>query len=303
MTLGILVMAYGTPSSIEDVEPYYTDIRGGRPPTPELLGELTARYKAIGGRSPLLEITQAQATGIAERIEDAQAFVGQKHAAPFIPDAIAAMNERGIDRAVGLVLAPHYSSMSIGDYERRARAAAEEIGWQGGLTVVRSWHLEPAFIELLAQRVRAALDSLSKDARAGTVVIFTAHSLPQKILEAGDPYADQLLETAEAVAIEAGLERWQVGWQSAGRTSVPWIGPDLLEIMVDLAAKDVPGVVVCPCGFVADHLEVLYDVDVEARNLARDLGMELARTASPNADPDFLDMLATVVRRAATPQR
>ena len=299
MTLGILAMAYGTPSSLDEVETYYTDIRGGRPPTPELLDELTARYRAIGGRSPLLEITHAQAAGIAERIEGAQAFVGQKHAAPFIRDAMAEMKERGIEEAVGLVLAPHYSSMSIGDYEKRARRAAEELGWQGQLEVVKSWHLEPGFITLLANRVTDALASISEGARGEAVVVFTAHSLPEKILESGDPYAEQLRETAEAVAIEAGLERWQIGWQSAGRTSIPWIGPDLLEILVELAAKDTSAVVVCPCGFVADHLEVLYDVDIEAKNLAEDLAIELVRTASPNTDPDFLDMLAAVVRRTA----
>ena len=300
MTLGILVMAYGTPSSLEEVEPYYTDIRGGRPPTPELLEELTARYRAIGGRSPLLEITEAQAVGIAARVDDSLAFVGQKHAAPFIPDAVSSMKGHSIERAVGLVLAPHYSTMSIGDYERRARTAAADLGWEGTLEMVQSWHLEAAFIDLLAGRVEGALATLSEAARGGAVVVFTAHSLPQKILETGDPYADPLRETAAAVASEAGLERWQIGWQSAGRTAVPWIGPDLLEVMIDLAAKDVPAIVVCPCGFVADHLEVLYDVDIEARNLAAELGMELARTESPNTDPAFLDMLASVVRRAAT---
>lgn len=302
MTLGILAMAYGTPLSLDDVEAYYTDIRGGRPPTAELLAELTGRYRAIGGRSPLLEITHEQAQGIAERIEGARAFVGQKHAAPFIRDAIAAMKQQGIEKAVGLVLAPHYSSMSIGDYEKRARQAAEELGWSGDLEIVKSWHVEPDFITFLSSRVEEALTSISEVARQEAMVVFTAHSLPEKILESGDPYADQLRETAEAVAIEAGLPRWQIGWQSAGRTSVPWIGPDLLEILVELAAKNTPAVVVCPCGFVADHLEVLYDVDIEAKNLAEDLGIELARTRSPNTDPGFLDMLASVVRRAATPE-
>ncbi len=299
MTLGILAMAYGTPSSVEDIQAYYTDIRGGRPPDPEALEELTARYRAIGGRSPLREITEAQAEGIALRVQEGRAFVGQKHAAPFIPDAVAAMKEEGIARAVGIVLAPHYSSMSVGDYEERARQAARTTGWEGDLHVVKSWHVEPAFIAFLARRVKDALAALPDDRRADALVLFTAHSLPTKILESGDPYVDQLQETAEAVAAEASLERWQIGWQSAGGTSVPWIGPDLLEILVELAAQDVQGVVVCPCGFVSDHLEVLYDVDIEARHLADDLGIALVRTASPNADPVFLDMLASVVRRAA----
>ncbi|MEA2453123.1 MAG: protoporphyrin/coproporphyrin ferrochelatase [Actinomycetota bacterium] len=298
MTRGVLVMAYGTPASIDDVAAYYTDIRGGRPPTEELLEELTQRYRAIGGHSPLLEITRAQAGGIQERVDDITCYVGQKHAAPFIPDALRQIAADGIDDVVGLVLAPHYSSMSVGDYERRAREAASEQGWNGRFRMIESWHLEPAFVALLAERVKDALGQLSDSARADAVVIFTAHSLPTSILEKGDPYPDQLQQTADKVASQAGLERWQIGWQSAGRTTVPWIGPDLLEIMVDLAAKNVPGVVVCPCGFVADHLEVLYDVDIEARALAFDLEIELARTASPNDDPAFLDMLAGVVSRA-----
>ena len=291
-------MAYGTPASIDEVEPYYTDIRGGRAPSQELLDELTQRYRAIGGKSPLLEITRAQAAGIQERLDDVSCYVGQKHAAPFIPDAIAQMKEDGIEEAVGLVLAPHFSSMSVGDYERRARQAAAEQGWEGAFRMIESWHLEPAFIGFLAEKVKDALDRLSDAARDDATVIFTAHSLPTSILEKGDPYPLQLQETADAVASRAGLDRWQIGWQSAGRTSVPWIGPDLLEIMVELSAKNVPGVVVCPCGFVADHLEVLFDVDIEAKGLASDLELELQRTDSPNADPSFLDALAGVVARS-----
>ena len=291
-------MAYGTPASTDDVEAYYTDIRGGRPPSAELLAELTGRYRAIGGRSPLLEITRAQAAGIQERLEGVRSFVGQKHAAPTIPDAVAAMRDAGVDRAVGLALAPHYSRMSIGDYEKRARDAAREIGWEPTFHMIPSWHLEPGFIALLAERVRSAIEAITPTKRTDAVVLFTAHSLPTSIVEAGDPYPDQLQATAEAVAIATGLDHWQIGWQSAGRTSVPWLGPDLLEIMVELSAKGTPAVVVCPCGFVADHLEVLYDVDIEARGLAFDLDMELVRTASPNDDPAFLDVLASVVDRA-----
>jgi ferrochelatase len=298
MSQGVLVMAYGTPGSLDEVADYYTDIRGGRPPSEEALSELTQRYRAIGGRSPLLEITRAQTSGIQDRVENVTAYVGQKHAAPFITDAVRQMKIDGIEHAAGLVLAPHFSSMSIGDYERRAREAATDHGWSGELRMIESWHLEPAFISFLGERVRDALDKLSDAARADAIVIFTAHSLPTSILEKGDPYADQLQETADAVAAQVGLERWQIGWQSAGRTSVPWIGPDLLEILVELAAKSVPGVVVCPCGFVADHLEVLYDVDIEARSLALELDIELVRTASPNDDPAFLDLLAGVVTRA-----
>lgn len=291
-------MAYGTPRSLDEVEAYYTDIRRGRPPPPDLLEELTARYRAIGGHSPLLEITQAQALGIEKRT-GIKTYLGQKHAAPFITDAVQQLREDGVERAVGLVLAPHYSAMSIGDYESQILSAADEREWTGKLEMVESWHLEAGYIAYLADRVDEALGDLPPTARSSAIVVFSAHSLPQKILAAGDPYADQLRETAEAVAQRTGIERWRTGWQSAGRTSDPWLGPDITEILVELAAaKDVRGVVVCPCGFVADHLEVLYDVDIEARALAAELDLELRRTRSPNDDPAFLDTLAGVVERA-----
>lgn len=293
-TTGVLVMAYGTPSSTSEIESYYTDIRGGRPPTPELLAELTARYDAIGGKSPLLEITRAQAAGIEERL-GIPTYLGMKHAPPRIPAALGRMKEDGIERAVGLVLAPHYSAMSVGDYEKRARDAARQIGWTGAFEMVQSWHLEPGFIDLLVESVDYALHVLTKDVRRDTTVVFTAHSLPERILDHGDPYPDQLRETAEAVATRLGLASWQIAWQSAGRTQEPWIGPDVLQVITTLAGEGQRGIVVCPCGFVSDHLEVLYDVDVECRRVAGDLGLELERTASPNDDPRFLDVLATVV--------
>lgn len=295
--LGLLAMAYGTPRDLDDVERYYTDIRHGRPPPPELLEELRDRYRAIGGVSPLLTITRLQVQGIAERV-GIDGYIGQKHARPFIPDAIRNMHENHVDRAVGLVLAPHYSSMSVGDYKRRALRAADEIGWRGRIDFVDSWHLEPGYIDFLAREVAAAAASLPDPSRDEACVIFTAHSLPEKILQAGDPYPRQLEETAEAVARQAGLSRWRTGWQSAGRTDVPWLGPDLLDILPRLEEAGVRGVVVCPCGFVADHLEVLYDVDIEAQQAAQSLGIDLARTRSPNDDAAFLDALAGVVKRA-----
>lgn len=299
--LAVLVMAYGTPRGPDDVEAYYTDIRHGRPPPPELLQELKDRYRAIGGRSPLLEITLAQASGIQERL-GIPSYVGQKHAAPFIADAVTEMNKDGVDRAVGLVLAPHFSTMSIGDYRRRAHKAAEDAGWTGRLAMVTSWHLEPGYIDFLAREVQRSVAGLAETARRESVVLFTAHSLPQRILQGGDPYPAQLEETAAAVGGRAGLRRWQIGWQSAGRTDVPWLGPDILEILPRLAEAGVRGVVICPCGFVADHLEVLYDIDIEARQTARELGMDLVRTSSPNTDAAFLDTLASVARRALSRQ-
>lgn len=292
---GILVMAYGTPAGLEDVERYYTDIRHGKPPPPELLEELTERYRAIGGRSPLLELTRAQARGIGERV-GLKAYIGQKHSPPFIPDAIRQLADDGVDRAIGIVLAPHYSAMSIGDYTRRAQRAAREHGWEGSLQIVESWHLEPGYVSWLAARVKEALADLAPLDPDDVLVIFSAHSLPVKILASGDPYADQLEETARAVAAEAGLRDWRVGWQSAGRTEQEWLGPDLLEIL-DEASGHHRGVIVCSAGFVADHLEVLYDVDIEARAKAADVGISLQRTRSPNDDPYFLDTLAGIIRR------
>lgn len=294
---GVLVMAYGTPKDLDDVAAYYTDIRHGRPPSPELLKELTDRYRAIGGRSPLLEITRAQTHGIEERLGDVPAYLGQKHAAPFIPDAMAKVVTDGIDVLIGLVLAPHYSSMSIGDYQRRIERAAADVGWAGELKMIHSWHLEPAYLDLLATRVDHALASLERARPNDTTVLFTAHSLPAAIVRTGDPYPEQLAETAKAVADRAGLDKWQIAWQSASRTTDPWLGPDVLEVLVDLAARGDRAVVICPCGFVSDHLEVLYDIDIEAKQLAAELEIELVRTASPNTDPGFLDLLAGVVAR------
>lgn len=290
-------MAYGTPPDLDAVEEYYTDIRGGRPPPADLLEQLVARYRAIGGTSPLLEITSAQARGIEERL-GIKTYLGMKHAPPFIRDGVAAMAKDGVEQAVGLVLAPHYSKMSIGDYASRAAAGAEETGWKGSLEVLRSWHLEPGYIEFLARAVSDALHSLAETARADTMVVFTAHSLPARIVQAGDPYPEQLQETAQAVADLCGLRRWRIGWQSAGHSGDPWLGPDVLEITTDLASDGARGVVVCPCGFVSDHLEVLYDLDIECRDLADDLGIAFARTASPNIDPSFLDTLADVALKA-----
>ncbi len=292
---GVLMMAYGTPASPDDVERYYTHIRRGRPPAPELLAELQDRYAAIGGISPLLAITRAQVAGVAAALDQAApgAFavvLGQKHSAPFIEDGVGELLGLGVERIIGLVLAPHFSTMSIAQYADRAVAAA---GGRVPVTVVRSWHLEPGYLDLLAGHVREAV--VRAGGAEGCEVLFTAHSLPQRILEAGDPYPEQLAETAAALAARAGVERWSVAWQSAGRTADPWIGPDVLDVLRDRSRLGARAIVVCPCGFVADHLEVLYDLDIEAAELAAELGLTFARTASPNADPAFTQTLARIV--------
>ncbi|MDQ3679579.1 MAG: ferrochelatase [Actinomycetota bacterium] len=289
---GVLVMAYGSPASADDVEAYYTHVRRGSPPSSELLADLERRYAAIGGTSPLAERTRAQVAGISDSLGDGFVVtLGQKHAAPFIEDGMATLLSAGVERVVGLVLAPHFSALSVAQYHQRAAAAGGGVAYLG----VERWNLHPVLIELLAERVLRSLIGLPPGAPVET--LFTAHSLPARALTLDEPsYPDQLGQTAGAVAARAGLARWRLAWQSAGRTADPWIGPDILEVISGLPDDGVEAVVVCPAGFVSDHLEVLYDVDIEARGVAEATGLQLSRTASLNDDPRFVAMLADVVR-------
>ena len=296
---GVLVMAYGTPKTIEDVPAYYTHIRHGHPPTRELLEELVGRYKAIGGRSPLYEITGRQVEGIGRALNGGdegpyRVYLGQKHAPPFIEDAVERMRKDGIERVVAIVLAPHYARMSVGDYFARVR---RQLG-AGGPVVryIESWYGEPAFVRLIADRVKEALEQFLPETRDDVRVVFSAHSLPVQALE-GDPYADQLHHSGDLIAREAGLRHWLFAWQSAGRTDAEWIGPDIREVIKELRREGNEHILVCPVGFVSDHLEVLYDLDIDAQALARDLDVHLVRTASPNDDERFTGLLADVVRR------
>lgn len=294
---GLLVMAYGTARDPDDIERYYTDIRGGRSPSPELLEELRERYAAIGNRFPLTEITERQAAALAAELgEGWRAYVGMKHSPPFVGDAVAAMAGDGVRRAIGIVMAPHYSRMSIGGYIERVEAARPE-----GLDieVIRHWHDHPAYLDVLAGRVGDALARLTEEEREGALVVFTAHSLPARIVDEGDPYPDQLRETAEAVAARLDLPAFTTGWQSAGRTPEPWLGPPLEELTPEVAAKGYPALVVVPCGFVSDHLEILYDLDIEAQEIARESGIRLERTESMNDDPAFIRALGAIVRDVA----
>jgi protoporphyrin/coproporphyrin ferrochelatase len=296
--VGVLLMHYGTASGPDDVERYYTDIRGGRPPSPEAVEDLKRRYAAIGNTFPLARITREQAEALEAELNTRgggrfRVYVGAKHAPPFVGDAVKRMAEDGIRFGVGMVLAPHYSKMSVGGYIDRARKAQPE-GLE--LTFVESWHVHPGFLEILTDRVADALQVLTDEERSEALVIFTAHSLPARIVEEGDPYPEQIRETGEAVATRLGLERWNAGWQSAGRTAEPWLGPPLDELVGKAAAEGHTAVVVVPCGFVADHLEILYDVDIEARRAAERAGIRLVRTKSMNADPAFIRALADVVR-------
>lgn len=297
--VGVLAMAYGTPRDREHIADYYTDIRRGRAPEPQQLAELTARYDAIGGTFPLAAITEAQLDAIQAALDAAEpgryiVVLGTKHSTPSIEEGVAALAADGIDRAVGLVLAPHWSAASVGQYAARAAAAGDAHGVP--VETVPSWHLLPAYVDFLASAVTDALAE-----RAGAEVLFTAHSLPQRVVDLGDPYADQVAETASAVAALLALPtaRWSTAWQSAGRTADAWLGPDVLEVLRDRAAADSLGVVVCACGFTADHLEVAYDLDIEAAGVAAGLGLPFARTRSVNADPAVMAALGDVVRAAA----
>ncbi|MDQ4132996.1 MAG: ferrochelatase [Actinomycetota bacterium] len=289
-------MAYGTPATPDDVEAYYTHVRRGRPPPPDLLADLRRRYDAIGGTSPLLERTRAQAAGVQAALGPGfKVELGMKHAPPFIEDGVARLAAAGIREAVGAVLAPHYSVLSVGEYAARVRATPPVLSDTLGMTFVESWHLAPDYIELL----RGLLEGACRDLGAApTHVLFTAHSLPARILEAGDPYPQQLRETAEAVAAAAGIDDWSIAWQSAGRTADPWIGPDVLEVLPELAARGYAGVVVCPAGFVSDHLEVLYDLDIEAAAAAEKVGLRFGRTGAPNDHPLLCRAVAAAIREA-----
>jgi ferrochelatase len=309
-------MAYGTASGPEDIERYYRDIRGGRRPSPEHLADLRDRYAAIGDRFPLLEITREQAEGIERELngheeDDYIVFLGMKHSPPTIPEAVASMTTEGIERAVGIVMAPHWSGMSVETYIERVRAAA---GGEGpAFAFVRGFHDDPAFVRFLSGRVTDAVSAFPDDVRDATTVVFTAHSLPVRTEEDGSQrctlchaaecasacrYHQGLQETAELVAAYAGVADWTTAWQSAGRTPEPWWGPPIEEVIPGLGHAGRAGIVVCPAGFVSDHLEILYDVDIEARRLAEDAGMVFVRTEMPNADPEFVRVLARVAREA-----
>jgi protoporphyrin/coproporphyrin ferrochelatase len=276
-------MAYGSPGGEEGIEAYYTHIRGGRKPSVKALEELKERYQAIGG-SPLTAITRAQAKAIGERT-GLPSFVGMKHAAPFVADGAAEAHQAGVRRLVGLPLAPHYAEMSLGAYERSLQES-----WDGELVFVRGFHDHPAFIRAVRQLIAERLDERWPDR-----LFFTAHSLPSRIVSEGDGYADQLIDSCRLVAAGMKLPDWEFAFQSASTTGEPWLGPDLLSAIEKSGARDV---LVCPIGFVADHLEILYDLDVEAQAFARQRDLKIRRTESFNTRPDFITAMAEVVQDA-----
>jgi ferrochelatase len=281
VTPAVILMAYGSPSRPGDVRPYLEDIRGGRPVSDEAVEELAERYRRIGGGSPLDDVTEAQRAAL-ERELGVPVFVGMKHWQPRIAHAVESALAAGATRLVGLVLAPHYSRLSIGEYRERLEAAA---AGRAELELVESWHDRPAFLDVLADRVRGT----------DAWVVFTAHSLPARVLDDGDPYKDQLLETSRLVAERAGLQDWSFAFQSASPTGEPWLGPDILDELSRLYDEGVRKVLVAPVGFVSDHLEILWDLDIEARERAAELGLQLDRIESLNDDPAFVRALAEIV--------
>lgn len=299
--MGLLVMAYGTPYKEEDIERYYTHIRHGRKPSPELLQDLKERYEAIGGISPLAKITLEQAKQLEKRLNDIQdeiefhMYLGLKHIEPFVEDAVRQMYEDGIREAVSIVLAPHFSTFSIQSYNVRAKAEAEKLGGPV-IHTIDSWYQEPKFIDYWVEKVREIYATMSDDEREKAVLIVSAHSLPEKIIASGDPYPQQLQETADLIAKKADVPHYAVGWQSAGNTPEPWLEPDVQDLTRQLhKEKGYATFVYIPVGFVADHLEVLYDNDIECKNVTDEIGAKYYRPDMPNAQPQFIDALATVV--------
>ena len=286
MRQAVVLMAYGSPERLADVPAYYADIRGGRPIAPEHLADLVERYRRLGieDSSPLNAITEQTRAALEAKLR-LPVFTGMKHWTPRIADAAEAALAGGADEVAGLVLAPHYSALSIAGYREQLERA---LAGRAELVFVESWHDEPGFVELLAERVRGT----------AAHVVFTAHSLPERILAAGDPYRDQLLETSRLVAAEAGLAEWSFSFQSESPTGEPWLGPDILDHLEALHRQGVSHVLVCPVGFVSDHLEIRWDLDVEAQEKAAELGLRLERIEMPNADPQFIRTLTGIVKRA-----
>ncbi|MEX0788476.1 MAG: ferrochelatase [Anaerolineales bacterium] len=297
--IGVLVMAYGGPNSLEEVEPYLMDVRAGRLTAPDVLHAVRERYRAIGGRSPILERTQAQAAALEAALnrngQMFKTYVGMRHWHPYIKAALAEMLNAGLSRAVGLVMAPHYSRMSIGAYFKKVEEAQSPVEIAG----IERWHLLPGYLDALADRVRDALENFSAEVRAEAAIIFTAHSLPQRILEWADPYPDELRATVTAVMDRLGPHPHEFAFQSAAMTPDPWLGPDAGEVIARLAHQGHPHVLIVPIGFVCEHVEILYDVDIVFKHQAESLGMRLERIEMLNTAPRMMAGLAELVRGKA----
>ncbi|MGD0637160.1 MAG: ferrochelatase [Nitrososphaerales archaeon] len=295
MMKGVILMAYGTPRSLDEVQAYYTNIRGGRTPPESDVANLVERYRAIGGTSPLIRITESLRDGLQRRISnggsETRVYTAMKHSPPFIADVVAGIADDGVDQLLSIALAPHYSRMSTGTYMLAVELANDALPRKMKLDSVLSWHDNPLLIEAWAERIRQAEKGLPADYS----LIFSAHSLPVSILAQGDPYRDQLLGTAEAVASRLGRKEWSFAFQSASHTREPWLGPDILDHMQSLLDKGAGSFLIAPIGFVSDHLEILYDIDVECRKWAKDRGVRLARCESFNDSDELIACLQSLI--------
>lgn len=303
--VGVLLMAYGTPRNLDEVEPYFTHIRGGRPPSSAALENLRERYRKVGGKTPLYERTRDVAEGLQNFLDRAtpgayRVYFGMKHWHPFIAEVVPRMAADGVRTAVAIALAPHYSRMSVGAYRDYVEKARSELPTHLDVDYVDRWHDQPLFRQLIADRIRAALEKFPASTREDVVALFSAHSLPQRIQEWDDPYPRELRESAAGVAALAGVKDWRFAFQSAGMTPDPWLGPDILDALDGLADEGKRQVLSIPFGFVADHLEILFDIDVEARDRAARRGIQLERITLPNADPEFIRVLAAVAIRGVS---
>ncbi len=300
----VLLMAYGTPEHLSDVEPYYRDILGGREPSPEAVATLTERYRAVGGKTPLLEVTKSVANLLEQRLNrnggDAswRVYVGMKHWHPYIAEAVECILADGVDELVALPLAPHYSRMSTAGYREAVAHSVAQASSTVPTRFIESWHANPMFVTLIAQRIMDALARFDA-AESNVEVLFTAHSLPARIIDEGDPYPQELVESAATVAQAAGIASWRFAYQSAAKTGAPWLGPDILESIEQVAREGGKNVLVVPFGFVCDHLEILFDIDITAMQAAEGLGVGLSRIEMPNDSPDFIEVLFNLVMTGA----
>ncbi len=303
--LGILFMAYGGPENLEEMPGYLADIRAGRVTGHAVLDEISNNYRLIGGKSPLPEFTRAQVDATMQALESTgrplKAYIGMRHWSPWIEDAVRDMLDDGIEQAIAIVLAPHYSSMSVEKYQKKIKAALKMNHGHIDFAFINDYHTEPGYITALADRVRGGIAEWPEGERDDVHVVLSAHSLPVRIIKEGDPYADQLMESAKLVAAQAGLrdDQWSWSFQSAGRSPEPWLGPQLDEHLRALAEKGVKKVVSVPVGFVSDHVEILFDIDIAAQEVAQELGMRLVRPPALNTDPLFIGTLASVIERQA----
>lgn len=294
----VMLLAYGGPDSLDDIPDYLLDIRGGRETPQALIDEITERYHLIGGRSPLLEITNCVAEKLSAEVE-LPVYVGMRHWHPYIKDVVGQLADDGIEHIIGICMAPHYSMLSIAKYRENLEAAIEEHDPDISITFVENWHTQADYVEGIQRNVEDTLMQFSEDIRDGVKVVFTAHSLPEFILEKGDPYDKQLRETAGLLAetLDLSDDQWAFSYQSAAQTGMPWLGPQIEDFIVELAEQGEENLVVAPIGFIADHVEVLYDIDIGVQDIAKQHGVRIERPPMLNDSPPLIRALANIVQQ------